>query len=179
VAEKLGAELKTGYWARKLYERLSDRQIDRLFDAARENGIDTALLEADDLSFDWHSAAILRLVAGGAWFQNGKNTEVTLLLPDRRGYRQGLPVINDEKEILSLGEAANRFVLTLPAEDRSACQQEINRFVRWFGSGHPLDGLTAPRWTTMPSGCPSPTRITPRSSTVSGLSDSCPETGLE
>jgi len=59
---KLGRELKIGYWARKLFERLSDRQIDRIFDIIKANGIDEALLEAKDLSFDWHSQAILRLL---------------------------------------------------------------------------------------------------------------------
>ena len=59
---KLGWELKIGYWARKLFEHLSDRQIDRIFDIIKANGIDQALLEAKDLSFDWHSKAILRLL---------------------------------------------------------------------------------------------------------------------
>ena len=59
---KLGRELKIGYWARKSYERLSDQQIDRLFDIIKSNGIDEALLKADDLSFDWHSEAVLRLI---------------------------------------------------------------------------------------------------------------------
>jgi len=59
---KLGRELKIGYWARKLFERLSDRQIDRIFDIIKANGIDEALLKAKDLSFDWHSRAILRLL---------------------------------------------------------------------------------------------------------------------
>ncbi|MFQ6122505.1 MAG: NAD(P)/FAD-dependent oxidoreductase [Dehalococcoidales bacterium] len=59
---KLGRELKIGYWARKLFERLSDRQIDRIFSIVKANGIDEALLKAKDLSFDWHSKAILRLI---------------------------------------------------------------------------------------------------------------------
>ena len=60
---KLGWELKIGYWARKFYEHLSDRQIERLFNTIKSNGIDKALLEAKDLSFDWHGEAILRLMA--------------------------------------------------------------------------------------------------------------------
>lgn len=55
---RLGRELKTGYRARKLFERLSDRQIDRLFDIIKANGIDKALLESNDVSFDWHGRAI-------------------------------------------------------------------------------------------------------------------------
>ena len=60
--KKLGRELKIGYYARKFYERLSDRQIDRAFDIIKSNGIDEALLKAGDLSFDWHGEVILRLL---------------------------------------------------------------------------------------------------------------------
>ncbi len=60
--QKLGRELRIGYWTRKLYERLIDRQIDRLFEIVRAGGIDEALLNAEDLSFDWHSKTILRLL---------------------------------------------------------------------------------------------------------------------
>ncbi len=60
--QQLGQELKTGYWARKFYEQLSDRQVDRIFDIIIANGIDEALLKADDLSFDWHGEVILRLL---------------------------------------------------------------------------------------------------------------------
>ena len=63
--KRLGWELKIGYWARKLFERLSDRQIDRLFDLVKANGIDEALLKEKDLSFEWHSKAIFRLIGHG------------------------------------------------------------------------------------------------------------------
>ncbi len=59
---KLGRELRIGYWARKLYERLSDRQIDRIFGIIKSSGIDEALLKADDLSFDWHGEVVFRLI---------------------------------------------------------------------------------------------------------------------
>lgn len=59
---KLGWELKMGYWARRLYRALSDKQIDRIFDIIGANGIDKALLKADDLSFDWHGGVVLRLI---------------------------------------------------------------------------------------------------------------------
>ena len=59
---RLGRELKIGYWTRKLFERLSDRQIDRIFDIVKANGIDKTLLETKDLSFDWHSRTILMLL---------------------------------------------------------------------------------------------------------------------
>ena len=60
---RLGRELKTGYLARRLYEHLSDRQVDRLFDIIQSHGIAEALLKADDLSFDWHGEIVLKLLA--------------------------------------------------------------------------------------------------------------------
>lgn len=60
--KKLGRELRTGYWARKLFERLSNRQIDRLFETVKAGGIDEALLKAEDLSFDWHGRTIVSLL---------------------------------------------------------------------------------------------------------------------
>ncbi len=59
---RLGRELKIGYRTRKLFERLSDRQIDRIFDIVKANGIDKTLLETKNLSFDWHSRTILMLL---------------------------------------------------------------------------------------------------------------------
>lgn len=45
---------------------------------------------------------------------------------------------------MTLTEAANAFLLTLPAEDRSTHSQEINRFLRWFGLNHKATALTPP-----------------------------------
>jgi len=59
---KLGRELRIDYWARKFYERLSDQQIDRIFGIIKSSGIDEALLKANDLSFDWHSEVVFRLM---------------------------------------------------------------------------------------------------------------------
>ena len=58
----LGRELRIGYWTRKLFERLSERQIDRVFRALKSRGIDRTLLESEDLAFDWHSRTILRML---------------------------------------------------------------------------------------------------------------------
>ncbi len=60
--KKLGQELKICYYARKFYEHLSDKQIDKVFDIIKSNGIDEALLKKDDLSFDWHGEVILKLL---------------------------------------------------------------------------------------------------------------------
>ena len=45
--KRLGRELRTGYWARRLFEGLSDRRLDSLFGIVKANGIDEALLNAD------------------------------------------------------------------------------------------------------------------------------------
>ncbi|MFC1865298.1 NAD(P)/FAD-dependent oxidoreductase [Chloroflexota bacterium] len=58
--KKLARELKICYWARRLYERLSDRQIDKIYDITLDSGIYRTLLESDDLSFDWHGRVISR-----------------------------------------------------------------------------------------------------------------------
>jgi len=60
--KKLGRELTVGYWARRIFERLSEKQIDRIFEIVRSRNIDEAMLKAKDLSFDWHSKTILRLL---------------------------------------------------------------------------------------------------------------------
>ncbi|MFC1906877.1 geranylgeranyl reductase family protein [Chloroflexota bacterium] len=60
--EKIGRELRVGYWSRKLYESLTDRQVERIFGIMKSSGIDRALLEAKELSFDWHSDILLRLL---------------------------------------------------------------------------------------------------------------------
>ncbi len=59
---KLGRELEIGYYARKFYERLSDKQVDRLFRTIKSHGIDQALLQIEDVAFDWHGKAVMRLI---------------------------------------------------------------------------------------------------------------------
>jgi len=60
--KKLGRELTVGYWARRIFERLSEKQIDRIFEIVKSGNIDEAMLKARDLSFDWHSKTIIRLL---------------------------------------------------------------------------------------------------------------------
>ena len=60
--EKLVKELKIGYWARILYEKLSDERLDKILDVVQSNGFSRALLEDEDLSFDWHSGSVLKLI---------------------------------------------------------------------------------------------------------------------
>ncbi|MCL0065451.1 NAD(P)/FAD-dependent oxidoreductase [Dehalococcoidia bacterium] len=56
---KLGRELQTGYFARRLYNRLSDRRINKMFDIVRENNIHEALIDSPHFSFDRHSGLVL------------------------------------------------------------------------------------------------------------------------
>jgi digeranylgeranylglycerophospholipid reductase len=59
---KLGKELKTGYWARGLYEKLGNQQIELLYYIASNNGIPQLITELEDFSFDWHSKIILKVL---------------------------------------------------------------------------------------------------------------------
>lgn len=63
----LGKELRVGYWARKMYEYLNDRQLDHLFDIITATGMDKTLENAADLSFDWHSKVVTRLLGEKAF----------------------------------------------------------------------------------------------------------------
>ena len=58
--KRLSRELQIGYWARKTYEKLSDRQIEHILDIVQKNNIHEALLQSPDFSFDWHGDSILR-----------------------------------------------------------------------------------------------------------------------
>jgi geranylgeranyl reductase family protein len=60
--KRLGKELRTDYWFRKIFERLGNGTIDSLFDAVKSSGIDEAMLKAENLSFDWHRKAIMKLL---------------------------------------------------------------------------------------------------------------------
>ncbi|MFO8143130.1 MAG: NAD(P)/FAD-dependent oxidoreductase [Dehalococcoidales bacterium] len=60
--KRLGRELGKGYRARRLYQRLSDREIDGMFRGIASNGMLDHLLKADDVSFDWHGGGLLRMM---------------------------------------------------------------------------------------------------------------------
>ena len=66
----LARELEIGYSARRLYEYLNDQQISSLVHQAGSNGIRADLVSSPDLSFDWHSRMITRVMGhpalGGA-----------------------------------------------------------------------------------------------------------------
>ena len=64
--KKLGGELKKGYRVRRFYEHLSDQQIDRLFDTIDASGLAEVLLRDSNVSFDWHSGGLLRILGNVA-----------------------------------------------------------------------------------------------------------------
>jgi geranylgeranyl reductase family protein len=59
---KMGKEISHGYWARWAYAKLSDRQIEGIFNILDSDGIAEALLNSSNFSFDWHSRLILAVL---------------------------------------------------------------------------------------------------------------------
>lgn len=54
-------------------------------------------------------------------------------------------MVNEEK---TLAQAATHFLASLPPQERKECQQELNKFVRWYGSERPLSELAASEVTS-------------------------------
>jgi digeranylgeranylglycerophospholipid reductase len=59
---KIGKELSRGYWARWAYAKLSDRQIEGIFNILDSGGMAEALFNSNNFSFDWHSRLILSVL---------------------------------------------------------------------------------------------------------------------
>ena len=59
---EFGDELRIGYYARMLFETMSDRQLDTLMEAFLSPETQDRLVNAPDFSFDRHSRTILRAV---------------------------------------------------------------------------------------------------------------------
>ena len=60
----LAKELQLGYIARRMYENLSDKQIDRIFAVVERSGLHHELPRSPGSSFDWHAGSLLRAVRG-------------------------------------------------------------------------------------------------------------------
>jgi len=52
--------------------------------------------------------------------------------------------VSVSRQNLSLSEAASRFLASLASEERGISQQEVYKFVRWFGWEQPLARLSPP-----------------------------------
>ena len=61
----LSRELQIGYLVRRIYETLSDSQIEDLFRLVQDNGIHEHVLASPDFSFDWHADWIVKALANG------------------------------------------------------------------------------------------------------------------
>ncbi|MEE8354060.1 MAG: hypothetical protein V3S10_06335, partial [Dehalococcoidales bacterium] len=66
---RLGWELRAGYWGRRFFERMDDRQIDKMFKVVETSGILDDLLNAEDLVFDWHGGVVSRVLANRAFLR--------------------------------------------------------------------------------------------------------------
>jgi len=60
--KKMGRELSRGYWARWAYAKLSDRQIEGIFNMFDSDGVAEVLLNSNNFSFDWHSRLVLTVL---------------------------------------------------------------------------------------------------------------------
>ncbi len=56
---KLGRELRIDYFARRFYNRLSDKRINTMFNIVRDNNIHEKMLQSSYKSFDWHGELVL------------------------------------------------------------------------------------------------------------------------
>lgn len=61
---KIGREISIGYRARRLYQKLSDPQIERIFDIVASRDIAAALLDSPGFSFDRHGRLMLEIIKG-------------------------------------------------------------------------------------------------------------------
>lgn len=55
---KIGYDLRMGYWARKIYSKINNGRIERLFDVVASRNIYQELLNSESFSFDWHGRLI-------------------------------------------------------------------------------------------------------------------------
>jgi flavin-dependent dehydrogenase len=56
---KMGKELCRGYWIRRAYAKLNDRQIEGIFNVLNSSGTAEALVKSGSFSFDWHSSLVM------------------------------------------------------------------------------------------------------------------------
>jgi digeranylgeranylglycerophospholipid reductase len=58
---KLGRELRVGYWARRIYELLNDKQLDNVFELMETTKLLREIEKSKELSFDWHADVVSRI----------------------------------------------------------------------------------------------------------------------
>ncbi|MDD2251820.1 MAG: NAD(P)/FAD-dependent oxidoreductase [Dehalococcoidales bacterium] len=65
----LGKDIQLGQIRRKIYEKLSDHQIDKAFRAVARNGLADRLAANNDLQFDDHGRVVLKILKMPAFYQ--------------------------------------------------------------------------------------------------------------
>ncbi|MCD6453271.1 MAG: NAD(P)/FAD-dependent oxidoreductase, partial [Dehalococcoidales bacterium] len=60
--ERIGRELRRGYRVRKIYQHLSDRQLDGIFKVIEDSSMADIWLKSSEVSFDWHGEPLLKLL---------------------------------------------------------------------------------------------------------------------
>ncbi|MFA7179348.1 MAG: hypothetical protein WC075_05430, partial [Dehalococcoidales bacterium] len=65
----LGKDIQLGQIGRKIYEKLSDHQIDKAFRAVARNGLADRLAANNDLQFDDHGRVVLKILKMPAFYQ--------------------------------------------------------------------------------------------------------------
>jgi len=64
--KRLGKEIRVGYWARRYYETLNDKQIEDVVNHLRSSGFLQSVYQSQEFSFDWHSIAIIKTLGAKA-----------------------------------------------------------------------------------------------------------------
>ena len=70
---RLKRELIIGYWAHRLWSKLSNNQIEYLFNITNKKGITELIDSSEDFSFDWHSRLIPKMLRFVLPFTKQKN----------------------------------------------------------------------------------------------------------
>ena len=60
--KRIGGDIKHGLAARRFYEMLSDKQLDRVFDIMFNSGIINNILKDESIAFDWHGSLFSNLL---------------------------------------------------------------------------------------------------------------------
>jgi digeranylgeranylglycerophospholipid reductase len=71
---RLNRELTIDYWARAVFTRLSNKNIEFLFRRANQKGVSELVAASRNFSFDWHSGLLLRLAWRLMPFLNGSKS---------------------------------------------------------------------------------------------------------
>ncbi|MBF8264205.1 MAG: NAD(P)/FAD-dependent oxidoreductase [Dehalococcoidia bacterium] len=91
--KRLGKEIRVGYWARRYYETLNDKQIEDVVNHLRNSGFLQSVYQSQEFSFDWHSIAIIKTLGAKA-LPHLLKTLAGSLLPGNRRRKNG----GDEEE---------------------------------------------------------------------------------